>query len=77
MSSEPDIILTPTNPISAHYYSIEGRTPAGKAFVETLYPTCKVRSGGQPMQRFKEEAADQGLTFDTDWSCVVSQDVDP
>lgn len=76
MSPEPDIVLTPTTPISA-WYSIEGRTPAGKAFVESLYPTCKVQSGGQPMQRFKKEAADQGLTFDTDWSCVVSENVDP
>ena len=64
---EPDIVLTPMNPITAGY-NIEGRTPAGKAFVEMLYSTHKV-GNADLMRRFREEAGNRLLTFEVNWDC--------
>ena len=69
-----DIVIKPTNPVSGKY-DLEGKTQAGKAYLE-FFPPSQIDAGWR-LRRFKEELTDFGLTFETDWSNVVDVKVDP
>lgn len=71
-----DISIKPTNPVSTNY-SVEGLTPAGKAFITKFWLGTNILEGGRMLARFKGEATDWGLTFHTDWGNVIDQKVEP
>lgn len=71
----PDIIITPTRPISANW-NIQGATDIGIAYINRLYPSHVIR-GGRDLRAFKTVASAAGLTYKTNWDCVVLERVDP
>lgn len=64
----PDILLTPTNPISSSFH-VKGLTCDGEKFVAMEFPLGIV-TGEAAMDRLRYQAWFDKLTIETDWTCA-------
>jgi hypothetical protein len=64
----PDILLTPTNPISSSFH-VKGLTCEGRKFVAREIPSGMI-TGHNAVDTFKILAYSQGLVMSTDWTCA-------
>lgn len=64
----PDILLTPTNPISTSFH-VKGLTCEGRAYVGLRWPSMMI-SGQLEMAVLKALCKRRNLTVETDWTCA-------
>lgn len=65
-----DIWIKPTNPISANW-EVEGKTECGTRWLR--HQKYERLIDNTRLAIMKQQAADWGLSFHTDWSCVINE----